>query len=218
VALDPELTLLMRSDARCRRFDTTGDLSRLAMSVRLDSASHRGALLLCQHVAVKFREIANRLTGISTPIFGVSWTPAALDRDVARQVITTVETRRVLFSTYTNEVPSECIQSVLEIRQFLTQMISNPGIGPELTSALRLIRGSCVRFLERTGATESRDSAASGRRLHREPHWRMNDYWFGEALGELRAGVALQVAIIATSYGLDVEDELAHQLPAPDGQ
>lgn len=31
----------------------------------------------------------------------------------------------------------------------------------------------------------------------------------GEALGELRAGVGFQVAIIAASYGLDVEDDLA---------
>ena len=44
----------------------------------------------------------------------------------------------------------------------------------------------------------------------------MHDYWFGEALGELRAGVGLQVAIIAAAYGLDVEDDLASVLPQPD--
>jgi hypothetical protein len=37
-----------------------------------------------------------------------------------------------------------------------------------------------------------------------------------EALGELRAGVGLQVAVIAASYGLDVDDALASTLPAPD--
>ena len=30
----------------------------------------------------------------------------------------------------------------------------------------------------------------------------MHDYWFGEAGGELRAGVGYQVATIAASYGL----------------
>jgi hypothetical protein len=44
----------------------------------------------------------------------------------------------------------------------------------------------------------------------------MHDYWFGEALGELRAGVGLQLAIIAASYGLDIEDELARTLPEPE--
>jgi hypothetical protein len=44
----------------------------------------------------------------------------------------------------------------------------------------------------------------------------MHGYWFGEALGELRAGIGLQVAIIAALFGLDVDDALASTLPVPD--
>jgi hypothetical protein len=44
----------------------------------------------------------------------------------------------------------------------------------------------------------------------------MQDYYFGQALGELRAGVCLQIAIIAVTYGLEVEDELANVLPDPE--
>lgn len=44
----------------------------------------------------------------------------------------------------------------------------------------------------------------------------MHDYFFGEALGELRSGVGLQVAIIAAAYGLDVDDALADTLPPVD--
>lgn len=76
------------------------------------------------------------------------------------------------------------------------------------------MRRYCVRFLDRVGATETHDGAS--RRLFHEPHWRMHDYFFGEALGELRAGVGMQVAIIAASFGLDVEDDLAQTLPEPD--
>ncbi len=43
----------------------------------------------------------------------------------------------------------------------------------------------------------------------------MHDYFFGEALGELRSGVGLQVAIISAAYGLDV-DALADTLPPVD--
>ncbi len=79
------------------------------------------------------------------------------------------------------------------------------------------MRRYCVRFLERVGANEDRrDPDAASRRLFREPHWRMHDYFFGEALGELRAGVGLQIAIIASSFGLDVDDDLASTLPAPE--
>lgn len=91
------------------------------------------------------------------------------------------------------------------------------GIAAELLEPVRLVRRYCVRFLERVGASEDpRDADAARRHLFREAHWQMHDYRFGEALGELRAGIGLQIAIIAASYGLDVEDDLARTLPEPD--
>lgn len=36
---------------------------------------------------MKFKDIIKRITGISTPIFGVSWNPEKTERDIARQVI-----------------------------------------------------------------------------------------------------------------------------------
>lgn len=164
---------------------------------------------------MKFREIVSRVNGISCPIFGVSWDPGAADIEVARKVVAFVETRRVLFSTYTNEVPEQCVTSVLEIRAFLSDLIGQGRIADELAGPLRLIRRYCVRFLDRVGATELPEAA--GRHLFRESQWRMHDYWFGEALGELRSGVGMQVAIVAASFGLDVEDDLAKTLPTPEG-
>ena len=81
-------------------------------------------------------------------------------------------------------------------------------------------RGSITPFavsssMDRVGATETRD-VPHDRHLFRERRWQMHDYWFGEALGELRSGVVLQVAIIANAFGLDVEDDLANVLPMPD--
>lgn len=154
----------------------------------------------CERSTVRFPEIAARVNGLSTPIFGVSWTPPTVDVAVARRVVTFVETRLVLFSTYTNEVPEECVQSVLQIRDLLSAVIGTGGIADKLCEQLRLMRRYCVQFLARVGATEDRRSdEAPNRHLFREPRWRMHDHWFGEALGELRAGVGLQIATIAAS-------------------
>jgi len=66
---------------------------------------------------VKFSEIANRLTGISTPLVGVSWQPTDLEVSAARRVIAFLEDRRVLYAPDSLEVPSHCVESVLEIRR-----------------------------------------------------------------------------------------------------
>ncbi len=103
---------------------------------------------------------------------------------------------------------------MLAIREFLTEVLGAGRIAEELSGPLRVMRRYCVRFLERVGAVERADGAK--RHLFREPQWHMHDYFFGEALGELRSGIGMQVAIIAASFGLDVEDDLARVLPEPD--
>ena len=133
---------------------------------------------------MKFAEIAARLNGFSTPIFGVQWQPPTVDVDVARRIITFLEDRRVLYSSYTNEVPEQCVQSVLQIRAFLTEVLGNGGIAKELAAPLRLMRGHCIRFLNRVGANQiPGDQEGAQRRLFHDRRYHMHDYFFGEAIG-----------------------------------
>lgn len=171
----------------------------------------------CEDALMKASEIAARVNGISTPFGGISWVPATADVTVAKKVITFVEVRRVLFGSAPGEVPEHCVRSVIEIRDFLTEVIGAGGIADELEQPLRLARGFCVRFLDRVGASErGLPRGAHERHLYEHRHYGINDYWFGEALGELRAGVAIQVGVVAARYKLSVEDDLASMLPPAD--
>ena len=155
-------------------------------------------------------EISARLNGAGV----VRSDPKPRDVKVAKKVISFVEGRRVLFSSHTMEVPVECIYSVIEIRNFLSDVIGSDKMTGDLERSLKLARGYCVRFLEQVQASEMTvPKKEADRYLHHDTRWRMQDYTFGEALGELRAGVGLQVGIMAASTHLDVEDQLAAQIP-----
>jgi hypothetical protein len=160
---------------------------------------------------VKFREIASRLTGISSPIFGVSWNPPAAELTVARRVIAFLEDRRVLFADESIEVPSHCVSSVLELRRYLTSEIQQLA-DSELCRSLRAMRAACRKFME---SVDDRGGIVV-RRGFDHGHWA--SWRFGAALGEMRATFGLHIAKIATQNGLDVEDDLARILPASDAE
>jgi len=63
------------------------------------------------------KSIANRLTGISTPIGGISWTPPVDERDKAKRLLTFLEDRRALYHPYNMEIGDYVVESILEIRE-----------------------------------------------------------------------------------------------------
>jgi uncharacterized protein DUF6650 len=156
---------------------------------------------------MKFGEIANRLTGISTPFGGASWQPAEMEISAARRVIAYLEDRRVLYEPEQMEVPDHCVHSVIEIRHRLSDELGKLDGSSELAASLRAMRVACRKFLERVG-TNGRDG------IHHANGWGFHSWTFGSALGELRGTFGVHVARIAAAFKLDVEDRLASILPA----
>jgi hypothetical protein len=150
-----------------------------------------------------------RITGIKVPWFGVSWKPTTAEADVAQRVISFLEDRRVLYNPYEMEVAEHCVDSVLRIREFLTQVLTELPNKKGLSQHLRAMRAACRKFVDIT------DPSAGG--LDHPPHMFSGgpDIWrFASALGELRGVIGLHVAIIAKKNKLGVEGELAAILPA----
>ena len=159
---------------------------------------------------MKFREIINRLTGISTPIFGAQWNPSELEVTKARRVISYLEDRRVLYAPWELEVIQFCIDSILDMRRFLTAELGDIDVESELAQSLRAMRAACRKFL---------DTVQGGRRVIPSRHWnpRGDSNWvFDEARRELRGVVGIQVAKMAAQHGLDIENDLASILPVKD--
>lgn len=160
---------------------------------------------------MKFSEIAGRLTGISTPLGGVSWQATETESAAARRVISFLEDRRVLYAPDELEVPEHCVHSVLEIRRFLTGELGKLDNSSELSASLRAMRAACRKFLERVGA--GGDERAILYANH-QGHWA--SWTFYSALGEMRGTFGVHLARIASPFKLDIEDALAAILPEVD--
>ncbi len=154
---------------------------------------------------MKFKDVIKRLTGISSPIFGVSWNPGNTSFDVAKRVISFLEDRRVLYSPSEMEIPSHCVQSVLEIREFLTEQIPQ-STENSLTNSLKALRIACRKFINLVGS--QKDIILFGNHRGHCASWEFNG-----AVGELRGVFGVHIAQIAAMYGLDIEDDLSKILP-----
>ena len=161
---------------------------------------------------MRFTEITRRLTGLSCPVFGLSWSPAEAEVTAAKRIIAFLEDRRVLYNPTEAEIPAHCVASVQNIRAFLTSELEKQDQDATLTENLLAMRAACRKFMDAMQRLDERE-----RIILVGPIGNAGSYsaWvFLQALGELRAMVGLHVALIAVRNGLDVENDLATILPA----
>jgi hypothetical protein len=156
-------------------------------------------------------ELARRITGFSTPFFGVQWTPPSAERDTVRTFLTFLEDRRVLFTPYELEVEGQVERSVHDIRRRCTESLATLPEQSRANPPMRAIRAACRRFLD--------EPHGDFRNLYMRDFGDFRDRaGFFTALGELRAIVGVQIAILAVQYKIELAAELATIVPAEDDE
>jgi hypothetical protein len=160
---------------------------------------------------VTIEKILARLTGLSTPVFGVSWTPPELDRSVAERVITFLEDRRVIFPDAILDnafvAPHIATQSLIEIRRYVTLEMQKLGRESELFGNLEGIRAACRRCIDKIGIVDEDHPGMLVKRGHTS---------FISAFVELRITIGFHLACIAVKYGIELNEELLAILPPDD--
>ncbi|HEY4646823.1 MAG TPA: DUF6650 family protein [Steroidobacteraceae bacterium] len=106
------------------------------------------------------------------------------------------------------ELPEHCVQSILRIREFLTQELGGLDSDQPLSQSLRAMRAACRKCLETLEADDRRIIEFGAHRNH------YASWIFNGAIGELRGVFGIHIAALAAAHGLDIEDELASILPA----
>ena len=149
------------------------------------------------------KDIGNRLTGFSTPIFGLSWASPPSQREIIEELFDRLSDRRVLYSPYEGETPDHCIRSVIEIRGIITELLAKLRGNNDAAAHLKAIRASSRDFLDKTQHMGGQIGGMG------------NTILFNSALGELRARAGIQIAMLAAEHDVDVPTELISILPPP---
>jgi hypothetical protein len=157
---------------------------------------------------IAFREIAKRLTGISTPILGVSWNPPIQEADIATALVNYLESRRVLFTPFHEERQDFALASVVEMRERLIDALGQLPRSSDLTLILRDMRDACQRFLS---ATQFLDTPGRRERPNRSGGQSGRNE-FTIALSSLRRDLSAPIARLSLRYGIDLDTDLATQV------
>lgn len=168
---------------------------------------------------IRAKDMLSRITGISVPIFGVSWNPPASDRDVVRKFLAFQEDRRALFNPMPAEVEDHVISSVHIIRAECTMTVGSLSERAPGAAHIRAMGAACRRFLDEPypvfdDIMERRrdphfDREDNDARLRRGTH----PAAFFTALGEFRAFVGVRIAMLSGLYEVDIHGNLARILP-----
>jgi hypothetical protein len=173
------------------------------------------------------QSVGRRLRGLSAFGLGASWEYPPSERETVRKLIVFLEDRRALFNPPPAEVEDCVVASVQSIREECTKAIATLPEASHAVASIRAIRAACRRFLDDPYPTfsdiaaqmygprfrEAFDAHQYRLRIGTEPAG------FFTALGEMRAFVGQQIALLATAYEIDVEGDLASILPpAIDGE
>lgn len=144
-----------------------------------------------------FMDIFRRISGFSTPVFGISWNPPEDERKTIRQLMLSLEDRRALYDPYPIEVTGYVIRSVLDMRGELLKTCQAIGEESKALPYLKGMLAACRKFLNTEGVISNR--------------WPVQSFFI--ALGELRATSGLHIAHLCTIYGIDLEGEILSILP-----
>jgi len=144
-----------------------------------------------------------KLTGVSTPVGGVSWNADDPERDAVRALIVYLEERTTL---YADERPklSNALKSLSDTRTKLTETISAVPEKSPAVKPLRRMRQAITNFLQ-----NAHEAGADADDPDLESH--------AEELAELRGALGSNLADIVQIYKFeDVESCLAGLFRRPD--
>jgi hypothetical protein len=160
----------------------------------------------------KWKEVASRITGFSTPFFGIEWQPPVLERDIAAKALTYIESRNVLDVSFEKEEsPERTYYDAERNREELTKVMQEVSRDTAVFRQLDAIREACSIFRRRL-----REGKLEQYGYYSPIPDEVGKSQFLQALGGFRDACGRQIMLLCVTYGIDVPTKLVGCLPPPD--
>ena len=141
-------------------------------------------------------------------MWGFQWEKKDDDRELARRVLNLLADRRILWRDYTLEVEEHCVESAAETRRQLGAVLDSPEITDHLHQRVRALQAAFRAFMDEVGPHDD---------LHGHHRGSYGTDPLSVGLGRLRGVVGLLVGELASTYELEITDDLASIVPDLDG-
>ncbi len=155
---------------------------------------------------ISWKDIAKRITGISTAVIGVSWNQGPDERKIAEEIVTYIENKGLFYAPFEWEHPEECFTAAATARDGLTELMQRLNRDMKVFEHAESIRDS-LRNFQRALKKLSLDTKHSKSDMSNDQITA-----FDKELVQLRTLCGAHLAWIAATYQLDVHSELDHWL------
>lgn len=156
----------------------------------------------------------NKITGIETPLFGVSWDPTKLESEIFASLLTHLEDRRTLFAMYEDENQKSVEDSINHIRQLLTEHLAEiSDRNSVLARHLREMRQFSREFVEYSEYLASITDGGYSLPPEFGGGWTARMYLlysqgFFAALGIFRARFLKHIRFLIEHFDIETNDEI----------
>ncbi|MFN0197956.1 MAG: hypothetical protein ACKVT0_14520 [Planctomycetaceae bacterium] len=144
-----------------------------------------------------FLDFLRRITGISTPILGVSWNPSPPERPIILRLFAQLGDRRVLFDSGCGVPRREMIDSATTMRENITEAvgaINDQSPGKRCLSDMRRACHQFQSFLEQRFKGDGYGGPEE-------------DFYM--AIGELRGTVGKSLSELCQIYRISIDEDVA---------
>lgn len=152
--------------------------------------------------SIPWKVLRSRLTGVSLPGIGFSWTPDPDECKIAEEAVTYIENQGIFYAPFEWEHPKNTYVSAHNARVDITALMQKLMRRMEAFGRLEIIRNALRDFQRQLRALHLDETSSKTDMTNQQ----VADY--DSALVRLRKVTGTQVACIAATYRLDVSSEL----------